>query len=183
MRPIHPSLFPSLDVMLAASDNKSLVGDIKSEMAAAIDSLRKKRGKGGGAERTAAKEASASFYRPSAQMPVPHRCIQELKILRKELKQRELSAIAEVFASCKVVTATCTGCGDKLLRSAPAFDVVVIDEAAQALEAWCWIAMCKAPKVILAGDHLQLPPTVTSDEASRAGGLPSHLLSLTMLIT
>jgi hypothetical protein len=44
--------------MLAASDNKGLVGDIKSEMAAAIDSLRKKRGKGGGAERTAAKEAS-----------------------------------------------------------------------------------------------------------------------------
>ena len=92
-------------------------------------------------------------------------------MLRKELKQREMSAVAEVFASCKVVTATCTGCGDKLLRSAPAFDVVVIDEAAQALEAWCWIAMCKAPKVILAGDHLQLPPTVTSDEAARAGKL------------
>ncbi len=90
-------------------------------------------------------------------------------MLRKELKQREVSAVAEVFAACKVVTATCTGCGDKLLRLAPAFDVVVIDEAAQALEAWCWIAMCKAPKVILAGDHLQLPPTVTSDEAARAG--------------
>jgi hypothetical protein len=44
--------------MLAASDNKGLVGDIKSEMAAAVDSLRKKRGKGGGAERSAAKEAS-----------------------------------------------------------------------------------------------------------------------------
>jgi superfamily I DNA and/or RNA helicase len=95
--------------------------------------------------------------------------MQELKLLRKELKQREYSAVAEVFASCKVVTATCTGCGDKLLKSAPAFDVVVIDEAAQALEAWCWIAMSKAPKVILAGDHLQLPPTVTSDEAARAG--------------
>ena len=82
-----------------------------------------------------------------------------------------------MFAACKVVTATCTGCGDKLLRSAAAFDVVVIDEAAQALEAWCWIAMCKAPKVILAGDHLQLPPTVTSDEAARAGESRS-LLSL-----
>jgi hypothetical protein len=46
----------SLDVMLAASDSKGLVGDIKSEMAAAVDSLRKKRGKGGGADRTAAKE-------------------------------------------------------------------------------------------------------------------------------
>jgi hypothetical protein len=162
--------------MLAASDNKSLVGDIKSEMAAAIDSLRKKRGKGGGAERTAAKEASGLFSRTSTQMSVHHHFIQELKILRKELKKRELSAIAEVFSSCKVVTATCTGCGDKLLRSAPAFDVVVIDEAAQALEAWCWIAMCKAPKVILAGDHLQLPPTVTSDEASRAGRLAESLV-------
>jgi hypothetical protein len=44
--------------MLAASDNKGLAADIKSEMAAAVDSLRKKRGKGGGAERSAAKEAS-----------------------------------------------------------------------------------------------------------------------------
>ena len=50
----------SLDVMLAASDNKGLVGDIKSEMASAVDSLRKKRGKGGGAERTAAKEANCT---------------------------------------------------------------------------------------------------------------------------
>ena len=47
-----------MDVMLAASDNKGLVGDIKSEMAAAVDSLRKKRVKGGGAERAAAKEAN-----------------------------------------------------------------------------------------------------------------------------
>ena len=109
--------------------------------------------------------------------------MQELKLLRKELKQREVSAVAEVFAACPVVTATCTGCGDKLLRSAPAFDVVVIDEAAQALEAWCWIAMCKAPKVILAGDHLHLPPTVTSDEASRAGGLSDHALYQTVFIT
>jgi superfamily I DNA and/or RNA helicase len=97
-----------------------------------------------------------------------------LKILRKELKQREKLAVAEVFARCRVVTATCTGCGDKLLRCTPQFDVVVIDEAAQALEAWCWVAMWNAPKVILAGDHLQLPPTVTSDEASRAGMFLKH---------
>ena len=51
-----------MDVMLAGSDNKGLAGDIKAEMAAAIDSLRKKRGKGGGAERAAAKEASARCY-------------------------------------------------------------------------------------------------------------------------
>lgn len=42
------------------------------------------------------------------------------------------------------------------------FDVVVVDECAQALEASCWIPLLKAPKCILAGDHKQLPPTTVS---------------------
>ena len=49
------------------------------------------------------------------------------------------------------------------------FDVVVIDEAAQALEASCWGAIMRGGKVVLAGDHLQLPPTVLSDVAAREG--------------
>jgi ATP-dependent RNA/DNA helicase IGHMBP2 len=50
-----------------------------------------------------------------------------------------------------------------------AFDVVVIDEAAQALEAACWGALLKAPRCVLAGDHLQLPPTIVSAAAARRG--------------
>ena len=47
------------------------------------------------------------------------------------------------------------------------FDVVVIDEAAQALEVSCWSALLKCKKAVLAGDHLQLPPTIISKEAAR----------------
>lgn len=47
------------------------------------------------------------------------------------------------------------------------FDVVVIDEAAQALEVACWGALLQCKKAILAGDHLQLPPTVISEEAAK----------------
>lgn len=49
------------------------------------------------------------------------------------------------------------------------FDVVVIDEAAQALEPACWAALLKGRRAVLAGDHLQLPPTVLSEEAARRG--------------
>ena len=47
--------------------------------------------------------------------------------------------------------------------------MVVIDEAAQALEPACWIALLKGRKVVLAGDHLQLPPTVVSADAAKKG--------------
>merc|ERR1711991_355602 len=49
------------------------------------------------------------------------------------------------------------------------FDLVIIDEAAQALEAECWLAILKGRRCILAGDHCQLPPTIMSDEAARRG--------------
>lgn len=50
-----------------------------------------------------------------------------------------------------------------------AFDLVVIDEAAQAIEPACWIPLLRARRAVLAGDHLQLPPTVMSEEAARKG--------------
>ncbi|GFH15464.1 R3H domain-containing protein, partial [Haematococcus lacustris] len=49
------------------------------------------------------------------------------------------------------------------------FDLVIIDEAAQAMEAACWAGLLKAPRAVLAGDHLQLPPTVISEQAAREG--------------
>ena len=49
------------------------------------------------------------------------------------------------------------------------FDVVVVDEAAQALECATWSGLLKAPRAVLAGDHLQLPPTVMSEEAAKKG--------------
>ena len=57
----------------------------------------------------------------------------------------------------------------RYLRKFPQFDLVVIDEAGQSLEAQCWIPMLKGKRVVLAGDHLQLPPTIHSEEAAKQG--------------
>jgi ATP-dependent RNA/DNA helicase IGHMBP2 len=93
----------------------------------------------------------------------------EFRLLRKELKVREKKAVGEVMAGARLVLATLTGCADRMLRDTEPFDVVVIDEAAQAMEPACWIAMLKGRRVVLAGDHMQLPPTITSVAAAKAG--------------
>nr|KAF6465511.1 immunoglobulin mu DNA binding protein 2 [Rousettus aegyptiacus] len=78
----------------------------------------------------------------------------------------------ESLTAADVVLATNTGASDdgplKLLPDGY-FDIVVIDECSQALEASCWIPLLKARKCILAGDHKQLPPTIVSHKAARAG--------------
>lgn len=92
----------------------------------------------------------------------------EIRSLRSELVALEKRTIRDIISSADVVFATTTGCADSNLRDLE-FDLVVIDEAAQALEASCWIAALKAPRVVLAGDHLQLSPTILSREAEKAG--------------
>ncbi|XP_012613015.2 DNA-binding protein SMUBP-2 isoform X3 [Microcebus murinus] len=96
----------------------------------------------------------------------------EIKLLRKELKVREEAATLESLTSARVVLATNTGASsDGPLKLLPEgyFDVVVVDECAQALEASCWIPLLQARKCILAGDHRQLPPTTVSHKAAQAG--------------
>uniref|UniRef100_A0A8C5ITP1 DNA-binding protein SMUBP-2 n=1 Tax=Junco hyemalis TaxID=40217 RepID=A0A8C5ITP1_JUNHY len=96
----------------------------------------------------------------------------EIKTLRKELKEREEAAMAAALSQASVVLATNTGASsDGPLKLLPEthFDLVVIDECAQALEASCWIPLLKAPKCILAGDHKQLPPTIISHRAAAEG--------------
>eukprot|EP00667_Euglena_gracilis_P004880 EG_transcript_4909 len=92
----------------------------------------------------------------------------EAKLLGKELRQKEARSVTYVVDHANVIVCTNTVANDRYLRHAN-FDVVVLDEAAQALEASCWIPILRAPKVILAGDPFQLPPTVLSQEASRQG--------------
>jgi DNA polymerase III delta prime subunit len=99
----------------------------------------------------------------------------ELRRLAKEEKARQRKAVDEVIRGSNVVCATLAGALSYSLRH-ECFDVVVIDEAAQALEAACWGAMLKGRKAVLAGDHLQLPPTVLSDAAAR-GGLSETLFA------
>lgn len=85
----------------------------------------------------------------------------DLKELRKEFRQREKKCVGTLIRDSKVVLATLHGAGGFQLKD-ESFDVVIIDEASQALEAQCWVPLLKAKKVVLAGDHLQLPPTIKS---------------------
>ncbi|EGG23977.1 AN1-type zinc finger-containing protein [Cavenderia fasciculata] len=91
-----------------------------------------------------------------------------IKDLRKDLRSREVVLVEQVIKNSKVVLSTCTGAADYSLRHHD-FDIVVIDEAGQALEASCWIAIRKGRRLVLAGDHQQLPPTIHSDDAAKDG--------------
>ena len=140
----HPArLLPSvlnhsLDVLTTTSEAGGIVRDVRKEMDAKQASIKKTRN---GQER--------------------RKIYGDLKELRKEYREREKGCVSTLVAQSKVVLATLHGAGGQQLRG-ERFDVVIIDEASQALEAACWIPLLGARKVVLAGDHLQLPPTVKS---------------------
>lgn len=91
----------------------------------------------------------------------------ELKDLRNEMKGNYIEKINSIFQSANVILATCVGSGEKKLQYSitQPFDYVIIDECAQGTECLCWISILQGKKLILAGDHLQLPPTIKSKEA------------------
>ncbi|XP_020690843.2 DNA-binding protein SMUBP-2 isoform X3 [Dendrobium catenatum] len=100
---------------------------------------------------------------------------QLLKQLGKTLKRKERDTIKEVLSRSQVVLSTNTGCGDPLIRRLDSFDLVVIDEAGQAIEPSCWIPILQGKRCILAGDQCQLAPVVLSKSAMD-GGLGISLL-------
>jgi len=100
---------------------------------------------------------------------------QQRRLLREEARQLfqqaddlERHITEQVLESVQVITCTLVGASNRTLRHL-SFDTVFIDEAAQALEPGCWIPIAKGQRVILAGDHHQLPPTVKSEQAAREG--------------
>jgi superfamily I DNA and/or RNA helicase len=94
----------------------------------------------------------------------------ELKTLRKELRERQSAIVKQLLNGCDVVLCTNVGAAGRTLDQIDEpFDLIVLDEAAQALEAECWIPLLRGRRCVLAGDHLQLPPTIKSEEAARAG--------------
>ncbi|XP_060933374.1 DNA-binding protein SMUBP-2 [Limanda limanda] len=140
----------SLDAILAQSDNANIITDIRKDMDKAFSTMKKKKNEKG--ERF-------NFRR-------------EIGELRKELRTREATAMAQILKSADVVLSTNTGaCSDGPLKHLPAehFDWVVIDECAQALESSCWIPLLRARKCVLAGDYKQLPPTIKSQTAASKG--------------
>lgn len=135
----------TLDLQLAAGDAAALVKDIKAEIERALKQLSKAQG-------SAARRGIHG----------------QLRELRRELRQREKRAAGELLDSATVLLSTLSMAGSKMLQGRN-FDVVIIDEAGQALEAECWIAGAKARRLIMAGDHCQLPPTITCREAEGGG--------------
>ena len=93
---------------------------------------------------------------------------QKMDRLKSRAAEIEIRINAELFGEARVIACTLVGSAHHLLEGMK-FGTLFIDEAAQALEAACWIPMKRASRVILAGDHCQLPPTVKSIAALRAG--------------
>lgn len=99
---------------------------------------------------------------------------QKIARLRDRANELEYQISEELFREARVIACTLTGSAHRLLTGMH-FGTLFIDEAAQALEASCWIAIQKADRVILAGDHRQLPPTVKCPQAL-SGGLDHTLM-------
>ena len=93
---------------------------------------------------------------------------QKMERLKSRAAEIEIRINSELFGEARVIACTLVGSAHRLLEGMK-FGTLFIDEAAQALEAACWIPMKRASRVILAGDHCQLPPTVKSIAALRAG--------------
>ena len=96
--------------------------------------------------------------------------------LRDRSTALEIQINADLFSSAHVIASTLVSSNHRILAG-HRFGTLFIDEAAQALEAACWIAIRKADRIVLAGDHQQLPPTIKCIEAAR-GGLERTLMEI-----
>ena len=138
-----PSVLPySLDYQLV--EEGQVIGDIRREIQEAL------------------RQVPASRERK--------KLYQEMRMNRKELSEREHSLTMQILRNSDVVLCTLNMSGSRimkdLLKEIINFDVVVIDEGSQSMEPETWIAARHAKKLIIAGDHLQLPPTVTCPEVA-----------------
>jgi len=135
----------SLSSLIDAAPEQKLLRDLRRELQTSLRQLHK-------AQRRDERAAARNLLRQ----------------LRAEQRQLEQAITRGFLDAADVVLCTLTGAADALLDGCE-FDVVVIDEAAQALEAACWIALPRARRTVLAGDHNQLPPTIRSLEAQQQG--------------
>lgn len=92
----------------------------------------------------------------------------EARKIMKQVENTEQYIVEDLLNKAQVITATLVGANNYLVRQLK-YKTVVIDEAGQALEPACWIPILKGQKVILAGDHFQLPPTIKSTAAAQKG--------------
>jgi predicted DNA helicase len=130
--------------------------------------------------RRLAKEAFALFRKAGKYMraaPEPgarQQMRQEARALLSDARALESQAVEQVLDGATVLCATLTGLDPDLLGRRQ-FDLAVIDEAAQSTEPACWLPLLRSQRVVLTGDHCQLPPTIRSREAA-AEGLGASLM-------
>lgn len=147
----------TLDSKLVLHKDNKLIRELKKQASAYKDMAHKYKRSFGKAERDQRKALFNEAHR-----------------IMKDVALTEQHIIDDLVSKAQVITATLIGANHYTIRQLQ-FDTVVIDEAGQALEPACWVPILKARKVILAGDHCQLPPTIKSAEAAKKG------LSITLL--
>ncbi len=165
---IKPSIAKyGLEALVQSSDGTEIVKDVRKELESHLRFLGKN-----------ASKKSKKGRRDKVDRKAVYK---EIKALRKEVRTREEKVVSELILSAQVVLATTVGAENRVLNqitnpkdntnAKPGFDLVIIDEAAQALEASCWIPILRGRKVVLAGDHCQLPPTIKSNDPRVLQGL------------
>jgi ATP-dependent RNA/DNA helicase IGHMBP2 len=150
---ITPALLAhSLDVKVEAHPDAKLARELFDEAYALQGYARRQRAHGRSRDRADnARDARA-----------------EARRLLDEARERERRAVRAILDAAQVVCATLAGLGGSDL-SAERFDLALLDEATQATEPMSLWSFLRAPKVVLAGDHRQLPPTILSEEAAKGG--------------
>ena len=152
------SILPySLESLVQNADGTEIVSDVRDELQSFLRILTNPKSRG-------------------ADKRVAYR---EVKALRKEVRTREEKVVKDLVSEAHVILATNVGAAHWMLKDVE-FDLVVIDEAAQSLEASCWIPILRGKRLILAGDHCQLPPTIKSNTPGVQKGLGKTLFERTM---
>ena len=150
----HPArLLPSvisncLDTKVENSDNTQFVKKVKREM----DKIKRE------LQKVDYKEKEKKFQLK-----------QELKDKREDIKGSYRNTVFDIYRKANIILSTCISSGENYLNLAISkenpFDYIIIDECAQGTECLCWVPILQGKKAILAGDHLQLPPTIKSKNA------------------
>ena len=156
----------SLESLVQSSEGTEIVQDCRSELNEHLKTLSNPKSRG--------QEKRVAY--------------KEMKALKKEIRTREEKVVGEILRNSNVVLATNVGAASSLFnrmsdtKGEPiSFDLVIIDEAAQALEASCWIPLLRGIRAVLAGDHKQLPPTIKCKVREVQQGLGRTLFERLML--
>ena len=192
---IKPSILShSLEALVQSSDGTEIVKDVRKELESYLKIMSR-----GGSRDSKSSSSSSSSRRQGQDKGRRQKsgldkraAYREIKSLRKEVRVREEKVVQELIMSAQVVLATTVGADNRVLNqithprdgknnnTTHGFDLVIIDEAAQALEASCWIPILRGKKVVLAGDHCQLPPTIKSKDQRAVTGLSITLFERLM---